>query len=329
MPRVDTSDARREQRDLRRRASHPNRSSPIRTPHTVKTESISSVIPSSKKTPKTQVSPQRSWRHPDELAYIRSRGSTWDDMAIVSFLTSNALSIPPRRTGKGSKDPERGGQDGKVVVLPRAYRIPLLWVAKFQWTSLALVLSANAEIRKREWDSVKWEILHIARLCEGLLAAARREMGVGATGGAGGMARDWRYPPFDRALTRYWYHWLVMRDEFVRDFWREFGEEEYKIDVLERGWGQWVLKGHKGFALTKAEVVDGITAAKFMHGLIVDKENRTFEWVGETDTEAAVEQEQQEASPGAPSQVPPPIAIPGDDVSMPPVLSFQRPKYFF
>lgn len=166
-------------------------------------------------------------------------------MAIVSFLTSNALSIPPRRTGKGSKDPwvhiicaspeGGGGQDGKVVVLPRAYRIPLLWVAKFQWTSLALVLSANAEIRKREWDSVKWEILHIARLCEGLLAAARREMGVGATGGAGGMARDWRYPPFDRALTRYWYHWLVMRDEFVRDFWREFGEEEYKIDVLERG----------------------------------------------------------------------------------------------
>ncbi|KAJ7808564.1 hypothetical protein B0H13DRAFT_568704 [Mycena leptocephala] len=33
-----------------------------------------------------------------------------------------------------------------------------------------------------------------------------------------------------------------MRDEFVRDFWREFGEE-YEGDVLKLDWGSWVPQG--------------------------------------------------------------------------------------
>jgi hypothetical protein len=52
--------------------------------------------------------------------------------------------------------------DGSALALPRGYRLPLLWVAKFLWTSVALVPGAKAAIRQREWDSAKFEILHIA-----------------------------------------------------------------------------------------------------------------------------------------------------------------------
>ncbi len=45
------------------------------------------------------------------------------------------------------------------------------------------------------------------------------------------------------------------------------------------GWGQWVLKGHKGFAITKEEVANGISAAEYMHGFVFGEEKGTFEWV--------------------------------------------------
>jgi hypothetical protein len=91
-----------------------------------------------------------------------------------------------------------------------------------------LVLTATPAIRQREWDAAKFEILHIARLCAGLLAAAKAQMDEG-----GVIDRGWRCPLFDRALHRYWHEWLIMRDEFVRDFFREFGEEEFQRDVLK------------------------------------------------------------------------------------------------
>ncbi|KAJ6615085.1 hypothetical protein B0H10DRAFT_107915 [Mycena sp. CBHHK59/15] len=298
MPRVDTTDVRRQKRDVQQRMSHLGRSSPLAlySPSTptpprsasaiVKLEPATTPIPSSSTAslkitipapvPATPASP-RTWRHPAELPYIRARGKTWDDLAILAFLTAHAFSVPPR--GASTADPwvHIICADGQVTVLPRGYRIPLLWVAKFQWTSLALVLSAHETIRKREWNNTKFEILHIARLCAGLLEGARAEM-VG-----GGMDRGWRCAMFDRALRRYWHDWMIMRDEFVRDFWREFDEEEYEGDVLKLGWGQWVLKGHKGFTLTKQEVLNGITAQEFMEGLVVNQENSTFEWV-EPDT---------------------------------------------
>ncbi|KAJ7078160.1 hypothetical protein B0H15DRAFT_954718 [Mycena belliarum] len=215
----------------------------------------------------------RSWRHPDELPYIRTAGKAWHDMTIMRFLCAHAFSIPPRSTR--TLDPWVAVRcvDGSEVDLPRGYRLPLLWVARFQWTSLQLVLTADAAIRQREWDNTKFEILHIARLCAVLLEKARLQMEED-----GAIERGWRCAQFDRALRRYWYDWLIMRDEFVRDFWREFGEEEFQTDVLKLGWGQWVLKGHKGFTLSKAEVANGITAEQFMAGLVVDENAATFVW---------------------------------------------------
>lgn len=44
-------------------------------------------------------------------------------------------------------------------------------------------------------------------------------------------------------------------------------------------WDRWVLKGHKGFTLTKQELANGITAAEFMQAFVVNEEAGTFEWI--------------------------------------------------
>ncbi|KAF8990981.1 hypothetical protein BDQ17DRAFT_338192 [Cyathus striatus] len=72
---------------------------------------------------------------------------------------------------------------------------------------------------------------------------------------------------FDRVLTRYWWGWMVNREEFMRAFWMEFKEEEYERDVCRRDWKTMTLKGHNGFYLTPSEQQNGITAEQFTAGL--------------------------------------------------------------
>ncbi|KAJ7747797.1 hypothetical protein B0H16DRAFT_1554588 [Mycena metata] len=285
MPRVDTTPSRRTKRDAKQTTSHKgartaasvraaamasmNAGGSISAP-IIKAEPMATPIPAAAS---TKSSPPRSWRHPDELPYIRTAGKTWNDMAIVKYLATNAFSIPPRGTNTIDPWVQVSCVDGSQVILPRGYRLPLLWVAKYQWTSVKLVLTAHAAIRQREWDSAKFEILHIARLCAGLLSRARAQMDEG-----GMIERGWRCEQFDRALHRYWHDWLIMRDEFVRDFFREFGEDEYRQDVLKYAWNRWVLKGHKGFTLTTAEGANGITADEFMEGFVIEQDAGRFEW---------------------------------------------------
>lgn len=38
------------------------------------------------------------------------------------------------------------------------------------------------------------------------------------------------------------------------------------------------MKGHRGFKLTKEEIINGITAAGFMKGFVVNEDVGTFEW---------------------------------------------------
>lgn len=170
------------------------------------------------------------WRHPDELLYISEAGQTWDDTSIIRFLVANAFSIPPRPPNTPAYPwLHVVCADATEVLLPRGYRTPLLWVAKFLWTSLQLVLTAHPAIRQEEWDKAKFEILHIARLCARLLDGARKAMSEEK------LNRRWRCAPFDRALHRYWRKWVIMRDELVEAFWRDFGEEEFEGDVLKLG----------------------------------------------------------------------------------------------
>ncbi|KAJ7229845.1 hypothetical protein GGX14DRAFT_691979 [Mycena pura] len=232
-------------------------------------------------------SPSRDWRHPDELPYIKSPGKTWNDMAIVRFLTAHAFSVPPRSTNRHDPWVTVRRADGIDFVLPRPYRIPLMWVAKFQWSSMQIVLTA--EERQREWDETKFELLHIARLCATLLDKARAHFDE-----VGAIDRGWRCPTFDRALRRYWHKWLIMgkKNEMVCLFFDEFGEEEYANDVLELPWGRWVLKGHKGFLLTSEEIANGITKEVFMEGLVINEATNSFEWRA-SEAHAAMEEDVQ------------------------------------
>ncbi|KAJ7144315.1 hypothetical protein C8R44DRAFT_973884 [Mycena epipterygia] len=286
MPRTNTTPTRRTKREATRRLARISSSSAGSTESAaqVKLEpSVSSMPPAAaasltiripaSPTIRLPASPS-TWRHPAELAYIRTGGETWHDMTIIRFLRANALSIPPRSASITELFTQiRVGTGPDEIRLPRAYRIPLLWVAKFQWSSLALVLGEHGAIRQREWDAAKFEILHISRLCARFVDSAQ------AAETSGAMDKGWRCAQFDRPLRRYWNRWLIMRDEFVRDFHREFGEKEYEGDVLKLGWSHWVLRGHKGFALTKDEVNNGICAEEFMRGFVVDEQRGTFKWV--------------------------------------------------
>ncbi|KAJ7662608.1 hypothetical protein DFH06DRAFT_355940 [Mycena polygramma] len=282
MPRVDTTPIQRAKREAQqrtaasltgRRNGHSTAASPsnaantsISAPLPVKIEPVSVPIPlASEITP----SVQKTWRHPDELPFITD-GETWDDMAIGRFIRASAISVPPRPAKTTEAWIVVRCADGREVSLPRGYRIPLLWVSKFLWLSVELVLSTPGD-----WALQRFDLLHVARLIDTLICGARAAID------GGGIDRNWRCATFDRALWRYWHKWLVMRDEFVEDFWNEYGEGDFEPDVMKQGWPQWVLKGHKGFALTKTEVNNGISEAEFVRGFVLDEASGRIAWVKE------------------------------------------------
>ncbi|KAJ7662603.1 hypothetical protein DFH06DRAFT_1324968 [Mycena polygramma] len=191
-------------------------------------------------------------------------------MAIARFIRASALSVPPRPAKTTEAWIVVRCTDGREVSLPRGYCIPLLWVSKFLWLSVKIVLSTPGD-----WALQRFDLLHVARLIDTLICGARAAID------GGGIDRSWRCAAFDRALWRYWHKWLVMRDEFVEDFWNEYGEGDFEPDVLKQGWPQWVLKGRKGFALTKTEVNNGISEAEFVRGFVLDEASGRIAWVKE------------------------------------------------
>ncbi|KAF7320900.1 hypothetical protein HMN09_00176700 [Mycena chlorophos] len=209
-----------------------------------------------------------AWRHPAELDYITTG---WTDMQIIRFVAASAFSIgpQPQHSRENIISVVLRSRPGEIYI-PRAYRIPLLWVAKYISTSLRLVLTCDPQFLEKEWNTYKYEILHVSRLWRALLDAADA---VGPD-----IPRDWRYATFDRPLRRYWHKWLPQSDNFVRDFWNEFGEEEFETDVLKLAWSTWVKQGHRGFLLEKECVADGLSADQFLDGLVINDRADTFEW---------------------------------------------------
>ncbi|KAF9072067.1 hypothetical protein BDP27DRAFT_1445899 [Rhodocollybia butyracea] len=208
------------------------------------------------------------WKHPAELEYITPED--WSDTKIIFHLIAHAFSIPLRGP-KNSVIPflTVTGIDGQQTSLPIGYRIPLMFLARFQWLSLKLVLTAAS--RKTEWLEYKFSILYVCRLCSALLTAARNE--------AEGMDRKWRCPTFDRALARYRLKWFIPTPAQVKEFWEIFHEDEYQRDGLKFDWRRWALKGHAGFSLTDLDITQGITAEQFMSGL----KQKDDQWFWETD----------------------------------------------
>lgn len=194
------------------------------------------------------------WRHPDELDYLRPYD--WSEDRIITQLRSVVFTVPPPVFGKQPFIEitlyEGGDFDKpKPVKVPRGYRVPLMFVAKFQWASLKLVLTSAQ--REKEWSDYKFDILHLSRLCQHFFSGASAACDIAvvdvppvktrAPGSqlAGAMSRKWRCPTFDRALARYNKNWLISREEFLRDFYIEFEDEEYVKDVLKIGTSRLIL----------------------------------------------------------------------------------------
>ncbi|KAF9457290.1 hypothetical protein BDZ94DRAFT_254155 [Collybia nuda] len=271
MPRAATPSS-RSRRTGRKTRSAPTKRATAKAPSAtaegeeVKKEPKDAALADSQQTisppPPTKHSPilsnrRRPWKHPDELEYIKPED--WDEDQIIGFLCKNGFSVPRRLSHAQSPWCEVTDRNGDAITVPRGYRLPLMFAAKFQWESLRLVMTSAK--RNEEWDDYKFDILHVSRLCKVFLEQAKAAMGTA------GMDRSWRCPMFDRALTRYYRRWLVNREEFVRDFWLEYKEEEYERDILKGDWVRFVQKGHKGFSLTRDEINNGITFQEYTDGL--------------------------------------------------------------
>ncbi|KAK7007152.1 hypothetical protein R3P38DRAFT_2361085, partial [Favolaschia claudopus] len=221
---------------------------------------------SSRKEPDTTRAVQvSSWRHTTELEYLGPRHpafAEWEKDSIIRYLVDTAISIPPNRSDSLLVVCNK---EGTTTTVPGGYRVPLLWLLRVQWESLRLLLTTARPL----WHLVKYDLLHIARLVTEFLEKARSELC---------MKRQWRDPTFDRTLTRFSNGWMGCADEFVWDFFQEFGDEEYKRDVLTRLWVNKVLKGIRGFTLTEVELLEGMSAQQFMAGLVFRDTDQTSEW---------------------------------------------------
>ncbi|KAG5650302.1 hypothetical protein H0H81_012684 [Sphagnurus paluster] len=247
----------------------------------VKAEPKDGVIPAASSTKLTIIPrarpvippprPEKPWQHPDELTYIQPEN--WSQATLVADLCDHGFSVParpPPSAAATSPFTTITKVNGTTTVVPKGYRLPLMFAMKFQWESLRLVLTSP--LRDAEWDDYKFDILHVSRLCRRFLEEAEAAMA------EQGMDRLWRSPMFDRALTRYYRRWLVSREEFLRDFWKEFGEEEYQRDAVKNDWNRFVLKGHKGFRLTPEECAGGLSYEKVTQGLALRLEEEIVEW---------------------------------------------------
>ncbi|KAK0201372.1 hypothetical protein DFS33DRAFT_1346702 [Desarmillaria ectypa] len=199
------------------------------------------------------------WQNPAELDYIDA--SSMSKATIIEYLITHSFSVPPKRNMWATIT----SADETTTVIPGGYRIPLLFAAHFQWTSLRLVLDSG------EWDQFKSGILHISRICDKFLEEARSAM-------RRGMVKGWRCPTFDRLLVRYRLCYLLSDPDSVREFHEMYGEVEYANDAVKFDWKRWALKGHKGFKLLDEDINGGIGLGRWLEGL----RERDRDWVWDT-----------------------------------------------
>ncbi|KAG5642379.1 hypothetical protein DXG03_002937 [Asterophora parasitica] len=252
--------------------------------------------------PPSPSAPAEPWKHPDELEYIRP---DWSRDTIIAHLRANAFSVPPRM--EQSTDPwcSVTSVDGYTTVIPKGYRLPLMFAMRFQWQSLRLVvLGTSKDCGNDEWDFYKFDILHVSRMCRVFLEQAREATAKNA------MDRHWRCAAFDRLLTRYYRRWLVTTEEFVKDFFIDYDAEEYERDAVKNDWQRWVQKGHKGFRLTKEETLQGLSYEKETEGLFSNpaptpaQELKQNPGVTTKETETGKEKEHNEGKDPAPNASP-------------------------
>ncbi|KAF9011652.1 hypothetical protein BDZ89DRAFT_486022 [Hymenopellis radicata] len=178
--------------------------------------------------------------HPAELPYLTTP-STWSKSRIMQFLLTHSFSIAPRPSHRTYFTTVELANGDKVVI-PSVYRVPLLFVGAFLWGSVKLVLQADeASGLKKEWEEFRVGIVHVARVAEAFLEAAKTQGDVDAgeddlkSKETKGMARMWRCEMFDRVLVRYKLGWLISDPDQLKEFWENYGDEEYAKDPVKTG----------------------------------------------------------------------------------------------
>lgn len=199
----------------------------VRPKHMARTHIRWDQIPRQVSSPTPEVEDDGSWRSSADFSYTLPAELSQND--AIKTLTESAFTIPPRLR---TSDPWTVIEcvDGTTTVLPRRYRLPLLYVAKFLWESVRLVLTSATP--EQEWEDFKYNILYVSQLCNSFLKEARDVMNLNV---GKGMDKSWRSVTFNRVLTRIYHRWMIHSDDYLRNFWVEFGEEEYERDVLRSG----------------------------------------------------------------------------------------------
>ena len=145
---------------------------------------------------------------------------------LLSHLCSQAFTIPPRDYNPSAPFVYIRTEDGVITTLPHGYRIPLMFIAKYQWETTTRTLSLQ---NRQRWEAVRDEIFHLSRLCHVFFSKAR------AKAESSGMEKGWRCVMFDRVLTRFYKGWPVSSPAKLDAFISHFSSKEYEKDVLKYG----------------------------------------------------------------------------------------------
>jgi len=164
--------------------------------------------------------------HELDWSYTARCTKEWSDDELLSYLCSNAFTIPPRDYNPSAPFVYVRSEDGVTTTLPHGYRLPLMFIAKYQWETTTRTLSLH---NRQRWDAVRDEIFHLSRLCHVLLSKAR------AKAESNVMEKGWRCVMFDRVLTRFYKGWPVSSPPKLESFLSHFSLKEYERDILKYG----------------------------------------------------------------------------------------------
>jgi hypothetical protein len=170
------------------------------------------------------LSPQSTTDSELDWSYTARCAKEWSDDQLLSYLCSKTFTVPQRDYNPSAPFVYIRTEDGVITTLPHGYRIPLMFIAKYQWETTTRTLSLQ---NRQRWEAIRNELFHLSRLCDLFLSEAR------ARAETSGMEKGWRCVMFDRVLTRFYKGWPVSSPAKLEAFLSLFSSKEYERDVLK------------------------------------------------------------------------------------------------
>ncbi|KAF8147849.1 hypothetical protein B0H34DRAFT_276679 [Crassisporium funariophilum] len=168
----------------------------------------------------------------------------WSHHTLLEHLYSKSFSIGAREYNPSAPFVYVRTEDGVTTTLPHGYRLPLVFIAKFQWETICRALNSVAALSAsasssssptfqgsvlKDWLEQREEMLHLSRMCHTLFRRARIKQE------SGGMEKGWRCIMFDRMLARFYKGWPYSSPKNAKLFVDKWGIKEYDRDVLKHG----------------------------------------------------------------------------------------------